>query len=85
MANYQADLGFGYVIKHYGQGLMMLKASNRSQGRNLFFFSKRMDDPTSGETLDQLVVVLIYKKESQEAPSRLIETARQRMRAFQHE
>lgn len=80
MSLYQRDAGIGYEIKNYGEGLMMLKATNRSQGRNLFFVSETTVDAETGEQTERLIVVLIYKKESQEAPARIIETARRRMK-----
>ena len=72
MESYQWDLGTGYVVKNYGQGLYMIKDSSHGQGRCLFFRT------VAGQP-ERLVALLIYKKESQEAPARVIETARKRM------
>ena len=69
MAAYQMELGTGCVIKDYKDGLWMLKDASRVQGRCLFF----RQEP------HRLVVVLIYKKESDEAPLRVIDAARKRM------
>jgi len=73
MESYQEDYRIGYTVKNYGDGLMMVKDSGRSQGRCLFFFSEIVDG------IEILTVVLIYKKETQEAPKHIIETARKRM------
>ena len=72
MESYQWDLGTGYVAKNYGLGLFMIKDSSHGQGRCLFF---RI---VVGQP-ERLIALLIYKKESQEAPARVIETARKRM------
>ncbi len=60
----------GFTVKDYGDDLFMLKKKGRS-GRSLFFtYDER--DRTS------LVLLLAYKKESDEAPPNLIRTARER-------
>jgi phage-related protein len=74
MRAYAKDLGIGYEVKSYGGGLMMVKDSG-AQGRCLFFTVRK--DYDGSETLTAL---LIYKKESQEAPERIIELAKKRMR-----
>ena len=65
-----------YIVKAMETGLMMLKASNRTSGRCLFFFKE-----SSGDKV-RLVALLFYKKENAEAPKHLIETAHRRMREF---
>lgn len=72
MESYPWDLVTGYVVKNYGQGLFMIKDSSHGQGRCLFF-------RTVVEQPERLIALLIYKKESQEALARVIETARKRM------
>ena len=74
MKAYAIEEPSGYVIKNYGEGLMMIKDASHGQGRGLFF-SVRI---VGGEEV--LTLLLAYKKESQEAPARVIETARRRMR-----
>lgn len=72
MQNYQDDLGVGYTVRNYGDGLLMLKPSSRSQGRCLFFYREVVDG------VERLVALLIYKKESQEVPVRILKAARER-------
>lgn len=73
MKAYRLELETGFVVKSYGDGLMMIKAANRTAGRCLFFM-------VSGEDSDSLVALLAYKKESDEAPKRVLETALERMK-----
>lgn len=73
MESYAADLKSGYVVDHYGQGLLMIKDDSKGSGRCLFFAVRKHDDQ------EVLTMLLVYKKESQEAPKRVIETARKRM------
>lgn len=74
MLAYRRDEGRGYVVKNYGDGLMMVKDAAQGQGRCLFF-SVRIE---RGEEI--LTALLVYKKESQETPQRILDTARRRMR-----
>jgi len=60
----------GFVVKDYGGDLFMLKKRGRS-GRSLFFTYDETDRT-------KLVLLLAYKKESDEAPDHLIEAARSR-------
>lgn len=61
----------GYVIKDYGDGILMIKATNGTSGRCLFFTIDE-DEPTLA------VALLGYKKEGTEAPKAVIQTARER-------
>jgi phage-related protein len=63
-----------WIVKDYGDGLMMIKPSNRTQGRCLFFTVREI------EGHEELIALLAYKKESQGAPARVLDTARERMR-----
>ncbi len=72
MKLYRLDARIGYVIKNYGEGLMMLKPTSGA-GRCLFFC-----EPT--ETGQELVALLAYKKEWQKAPEQLVRMARLRMK-----
>jgi phage-related protein len=74
MGLYQKDAGIGYDVRSYGDGLRMLKPTGGAAGRCLFFRA----DVVGG--LEVLTVVLIYKKESQEVPAHVMDTARKRMR-----
>ncbi len=74
MLAYRMDTGSGYVVKNYGEGLMMVRDGSHGAGRCLFF-SVREE-----QGVEVLVALLVYKKESQEAPKRVIDTARQRMK-----
>jgi hypothetical protein len=60
----------GFTVKNYGDELFMLKKKGRS-GRCLFFSFDTSDSA-------RLVLLLAYKKESDEAPESLIKTARER-------
>ena len=73
MRAFRMDEGAGYVVKHYGEGLMMIKSANQTQGRCLFF--------TIREERNQevLVALLVYKKESDAVPHHVEATARRRM------
>ena len=64
----------GFVVKDYGGGLLMLKKA-RMAGRCLFF-------PYEEEGEVYLIFLLAYKKEADEAPSHLIDAARQRRANF---
>ena len=75
MSAYAQDLPIRYVVKPYGDGLMMIKASNGTAGRCLFFH-----DSESGALI--CVAVLFYKKESDEVPQRILSTAKARMNEY---
>ena len=64
----------GFVLKSYGDGLLMLKKDKRS-GRCLFFTHSPDDART-------LVLLRAYKKEKDDAPAHLIDAARERMRRY---
>jgi phage-related protein len=51
----------------------------RGQGRCLFFGFEVVDD------IERLTVLLIYKKESQEVPERVLKTARERMARYKEQ
>lgn len=78
MREYARETRSGYVVKSYGEGLMMLKDASQGQGRALFFTIRRDEGGA-----ERLTLLLVYKKESQEAPKRVLDTARQRMRDSQ--
>jgi hypothetical protein len=48
----------------------------RGQGRCLFFGKESIDG------VERLIVLLIYKKESQDVPERILRTARDRMARY---
>lgn len=64
----------GFMLRAYGDDLLMLKKKGRS-GRSLFFTYDDKDNT-------KLVLLLAYKKESDEAPESLIRTARERRRRY---
>jgi phage-related protein len=74
MKSYQDELGIGYRVENYGSGLEMLTDSGRGQGRCLFVCRD-----SAGSNAERLIVLLIYKKESQKAPAHVVATARKRM------
>lgn len=73
MLAFRKAQGSGYVVKNYGDGLLMLKDDSKGQGRCLFFSIRKQGDE------EVLTALVVYKKESQEAPARVIKKARQRM------
>lgn len=73
MAAFQDETGTGYRIKDYGDGLKMITDSGRGQGRGLFFI----------ETEDSFVLLSVYKKEGQKAPTSLLDTAKQRKKKYE--
>ena len=73
MQNFQDGIDGGYVVKSYGSGLQMIKATNHSSGRGLFFYSHVVN----GVQICRLV--LVYKKEATEVPAHVLATARRRM------
>lgn len=75
MASYQKDLDSGYRISNYGDGLKMITDSGHGQGRGLFF----------AETEEGLILLLVYKKETQRAPKSVIETARGRKKRYEQQ
>lgn len=75
MKLYRMDAGVGYVVKSYGQGILMIKPK-AGQGRCLFFGVVE----TQGSL--ELVALLAYKKESQKVPRRLLDLASERMRQY---
>jgi phage-related protein len=74
MGAFRHNLGAGYRVESYGDGLWMITDGGRGQGRCLFF--KRFTNAVGVETL---VAVLFYKKESGKAPDRIVKVARKRM------
>ena len=77
MFNYARDIQVAYRVESYGDGLMMVTDAARGQGRCLFF-SVRIENG-----VELLTALLVYKKESQKAPKRILDLARQRMRDSQ--
>jgi len=77
MAAYRDNVGAGYRIESYGDGIQMITDAGRGQGRCLFF--KRVIDKDGNELL---VALLFYKKETQRVPSRILDTARRRLDGF---
>jgi hypothetical protein len=74
MKAYRLALPGGFVVKNYGDGLMMIKAANKTQGRCLFFSVRE----SGGEEV--LTALLAYKKETQEVPANVLATAKARMK-----
>ncbi|MFM9873735.1 MAG: type II toxin-antitoxin system RelE/ParE family toxin [Fimbriimonadaceae bacterium] len=72
MKAYQLDLGVGYKLKNYGNQIEMLTDSGDGQGRCIFFT----------RSPERLIVLLIYKKESQKIPASILEITRARLRRF---
>lgn len=69
MQKYVEGNEIGWTIKDYGDGLKMITDSGRGQGRCLFF------EDVEGD----LVIVKVYKKESQLVPQAVLNSARARM------
>ena len=63
------DEPFPAVVKDYGKGIWMIRhASHEAQGR-LLFCKKRMQNDT------KFVILVVYKKETQSVPARILRTA----------
>jgi hypothetical protein len=75
MSLYQQNAGVGYTVKNYGDDLMMIKGSK--QGRCLWF---AIGESQNG--VEILIALLVYKKEGQEVPARVMERARERLRRY---
>ena len=71
MERYADGIDAGWTVKNYGDGLFMIKAKGQRNGRCLFFTIDEVEPR-------KLVALLFYKKESQDAPAHLVETARER-------
>lgn len=69
MKLYQQDAEIGYTIDNYGD-VMMIKG--KKQGRGLFF----------AHFGDRLVLLKVYKKETQKVPRAVIESAISRKRTY---
>ena len=70
------------MVKNYGGGLYMIKDRSHGQGRCLYFtrMVEAASEGPNAEEIENLVALLFYKKESQEAPGRVLETARARLK-----
>jgi len=77
MVNHQNGRELNYTLRNYGDDLLMIKG--HGQGRCLFFGKEVAGDE------EKLIVLLIYKKESQEVPERVLRTARDRMRRYKEQ
>ena len=75
--NYQSGRDANFTVKNYGKDLLMIKGSG--QGRCLFFGREVVDD------VELLIARLIYKKESQEVPKRILTTARDRLARYKEQ
>ncbi len=73
MAQFQRGEESGYILKNYGDDLMMIKGNR--QGRCLWFTTNRVEDG-----MQILTALLVYKKETMRVPDRILQTARERMR-----
>jgi phage-related protein len=61
------------VVKTYQEAIRMIKHSSKSrQGRCLFYVSE------SGKQYEELTILTIYKKESQDVPKTILERAKKR-------
>ncbi len=72
MKAYQMGLGVGYQIKSYNSGIEMITDSGNSQGRCIYFT----------RAADELIVLVVYKKESDKAPRAILKLAKQRRDRF---
>ena len=76
MARFGQGLEGGFVTKDYGNDVQMIKATNRTAGRCLFFTVDRSSED------ENLVALLFYKKEADDALAALVEAARERRRRY---
>lgn len=72
MERYGKSQDVGWTTKDYGRGLRMLKARNRTAGRCLFTVRRESDT-------ERLIALLFYKKEADEAPVAVLNSARRRL------
>src|SRR5579862_3264535 len=70
------------VVKNYGGGLYMIKDRSQGRGRCLYFtrILEQAPQALNPEPVENLVALVFYKKESQETPGQILETARARLR-----
>jgi phage-related protein len=65
-------------VDDYGDGIYRLRHIKPTyQGRLLFFASGRSSD------FEELVMLVVYKKQSQKAPLHVLETARKRKKQWE--
>lgn len=83
MKAYRMEVETGWVVKNYGNGLLMIKPSNKGAGRCLFFAVRSVS--RGGQNVEELIALLAYKKESQDVPKAHIRTARSRMSQYEEE
>ena len=67
------------VVQDYGGGILAIKDNSGGQGRCLFF-ARAQHVLESGESVERLVALVFYKKESQDVPKRVLELARRRLK-----
>lgn len=75
MKLFQTDADIGFRHKVYGDGIEMITDSGTGAGRCLFFF----------RDADAMVVLTVYKKESQSVPSRLLKLAQERKKRYEQD
>ena len=69
----------GFTHKHYPKGVEMVTDAGNWQGRCLFFSLGLFGE------VEILVVVLVYKKETQELPTQILRLAQDRKRDYLNE
>jgi phage-related protein len=82
LMNHYEQSGFGNPspaqVDDYGDGIYRLRHIKPTyQGRLLFFASGRSSD------FEELVMLVVYKKQSQKAPLHVLETARKRKKEWE--
>ena len=82
MKAYVSDEEGKCVVKNYGDGLYMIKDRSRGQGRCLYYtrIVSAVNRGSEVERTENLAALLFYKKETQEAPGHVLETARARLK-----
>jgi hypothetical protein len=79
MKAYVSDEEGKCVVRNYGGGLYMIKDRSQGQGRCLFF-TVHLENAAELDQIEMLVALMFYKKESQEIPGQIFETAQARLR-----
>jgi phage-related protein len=75
MQHFQNGTRIGYTHKRYGKELEMITDSGVGQGRCLFFVRDQ----------NNLIILLVYKKESQKLPKQIEQAARIRLAKYRNE
>ncbi len=77
MKECRQNSGIGYIVKSYGNEVMMIRANDHSQGRCLFFSVSEVNG------VQILTALVVYKKEKDEVPASVLKRAEKRKQDFE--